>query len=233
MKMIKNLLLIIFILLMFSCSNKGNNNATNESEINLVDYTILKEIIYDKPIKTQVHLDVLLRSENISEYEVRTLLNFLYEKTKYRKGFEYHDNPTNIYIYVYGSKEKAKAEMGQWIGMVAKGYDEEFPEIRISEKQLKSLTILPEEKFGLSNKQRIDIWNKLIKAEDRAEIEAEKRYPIDNANLTREDIKNNSKYFNSLLKQYEKEIAKEFNIELAIEDSITIEGIKKGWSFPR
>ncbi len=230
--MIKILLLIIFVLLMFSCSNKGNNNSTNNGEINLVDYTILKETIYDKPIKTQVQLDVLLTSKNINEYEVRTLLNYLYEKTKYRKGFEYHNNPTNIYIYVYDSKEKAKAEMGQWIGMVAKGYDEEFPEIRISEKQLKSLTILPEEKFGLSNKQRIDIWNELIKAEDRAEIEAEKRYPLDSADLTREDMKNNSKYFNSLLKQYEIEIAKEYNVELAITDSISIEGLKKGWAFP-
>ncbi len=228
----KSLILIILIqMLLTCCTDNIDRNSTNNN-LNILDYRILEETIFDKPVKTQIQLDVMLQSKNASETEIRDLLKYLYDQTRSRSGFKYHNNPTNIYIYVYGTKEKANAEMGQWVGMVAKGYDEEFPEIRISEKQLKSLTILPEKKFGLSKKQRIDIWNKLIKAEDKAEIEAEKRYPLDSADLTREDMKNNSEYYDIILKQYSKEIAKEYSIELAIEDSITIEGLKKGWAFP-
>ena len=227
MKTIKIILILIIGFIISNCSN----NQTKTTE--LLKHSILKDDVYDAPIKTQVQLDVLIEDIAITETKVRDLLNHLYNKAIKRTGFKHHNNPTNVYIYVYTSKEKAESGMGQWIGMVSKSYDDTQPDINISETQLKSLSLKSEKRFGISENKRLEIWNKSILIEDRAQKEADAKYPLDKAGITMEDIKNNGALNNKLKEKYEKELSLEYGIESAIIDSIVVEGLTKGWPFPK
>lgn len=66
-----------------------------------------------------------------------------------------------------------------------------------------------------------------------AQEEADNKYPLDNVGITMEDIKRNGAYNERLKEKYEKVLATEFGIDIAIIDSIGIEGLKKGWPFPQ
>ena len=152
--------------------------AAEQERIVVPQYSVLNEDVYDAPIKTQVTLKLLV-SGDISEPGLRTLLNQLYSSTKARKGFKYHDSPTNIYIYAFTSKERAESGMGQWIAMLQKNYDDVEPTISINERQITQLGAKPEERFGLSEEKRKEIWKEHVLVEDRARKEAEEQYPLD------------------------------------------------------
>lgn len=137
------------------------------------NYSILNKKIYDTPIKTQVTLKVLV-SGKISESGLRGLLNQLYSSTKAMGGFKYHDFPTNIYIYMFTSKERAESAL--WIAMLAKNYGGK-PAISIYTPQIVQLGEKPKEHFGLSEKKRKEIYEKLVLIEDRANKTADKQYP--------------------------------------------------------
>jgi hypothetical protein len=221
--------LTLIITIGIALTNCSNSTQTKS----ILKHTILKNEVNDIPIKTQVQLDVLITDTAITKQKVSDLLTFLYDKTAKRTGFKYHTNPTNIYIYAYTSKEKAESGMAQWIGMISKSYDDVQPKIDISDTQLNSLTLKPVEKFGLSEDIRLEIWNKSIKVEDRAQKEADMKYPLDKAGITQDDIKKNGALNDKLKAKYEKELAAEYGISVAIIDSIGLEGMTKGWPFPK
>jgi len=170
----------------------------------LIKHSILKDDLYDAPVKTQVQLDVLIEETEISEMQVRELLNHLYFMVSNRVGFKYHKNPTNIYIYTYSSKDKLTSGTGQWVGMISKGYGDTQPNLKISKKQLESLLLVPEKKFGLSETIRIEIWNEIFFVEDRAQIEADKKYSLDKAGISIDDIQSNVELARKLKKKYTK-----------------------------
>jgi hypothetical protein len=153
-------------------------SANKEEKIVMPKYSVLDEEIYDAPIKTQVGLTILVSGE-ISEPGLRALLNKLYFSIKARRGFKYHDSPTNIYIWAFTSKERFEAGMGQWIAMLEKSYYDVEPTIRINERQIAQLSAKPEQRFGLSEEKRKEIWKELVLLERRARKEAKERYPID------------------------------------------------------
>ena len=212
-------------LILSYCSNKDKKET-------LLSYTILKNEVYDAPVKTQVTINLLITDTVITEQKVRELLTSLYDKTKERTGFKYHTHPTNIFIYAYVTKEKAISGQGQWIGMISKSFDDKQPKIDISEIQFQSLILKPVEKFGLSMKLRLEIWNKIFKIEDNAQKQADIKYPLDKADITMEDIKKNGVLGDKLIGKYKKELCLEYAIDIKIVDSIGVEGIIKGWSIP-
>lgn len=227
----KSNFILFLILLELTLTNCGSNSSKNT--ISILEHSIHNEDIYDAPIKTQVTLDVIINTKEITKQNIKNLLTSLYEKTKKRTGFKHHKNPTNIFIYAYTTKEKAESGMGQWVGMISKSYSEINPKINISEKQLNSLNEVDEEKWGLSQKQRLEVWNKIIHLEDKSQKEADAQYPLDKAGITMTDINKNTDLMRKLKNKYETELAKEYGIENSIIDSVGIEGIKKGWAFPK
>ena len=237
MKTIRLTLILIIGLLIANCTNSSKKDKIEQRKevkpVSLLDHTILENEVYDASIKTQVQLDVLILDKVITEKRIRDLLTSLYDKTINRSGFKYHTNPTNVYIYVYTSKEKAESGMGQWIGMISKSYSDTHSKIDVSKIQLNSLKLKPIPKFGLSSSLRIEIWNKSIKNEDKAQKMADKKYSLEKAGITMEDIKQNITMSDKLKVKYKKEMAAEYGIEIAIIDSIGIEGITKGWPFPK
>ena len=159
-------------------SSVASTRTVEQKKIVISNYTILDEDIYDAPIKTQVTLKILVSGE-ISQPGLRALLNQIYSSTKARRGFKHHDSPTNVYIYAFTSKERAESGMGQWVAMLQKSYNDVKATISINERQIAQLGAKPEERFGLSEKKRKEIWKELVLVEDRARKEAEGRYPLD------------------------------------------------------
>jgi len=224
------LTIAVLSLTIIYCGNKTSENSKKE---NVLKYSIHKENIYDAPIKTQVTLDVIIEDKELNVQKIKDLLNHLYDKTIKRSGFKYHNNPTNIYIYVYTSKEKAESGMGQWVGMISKSYDDNKPKINIKEKQVNTLTEEPNNRWGLTQEQRKEIWDKIIRLEDKAQKEADKKYPLDKPGITQDDVRKNTDLMRELKKKYENELAKECGVKRTVIDSIGLEGLKKNWAFPK
>jgi len=208
------------------------------TEATLPKYTVLDEDIYDAPIKAQVAIDLLV-SKDISKEGLTALLKHLYEKNRQRGGFKYHKKPTNIYIYAYPSREHADSGSGQWVGMLAKSYDDPKPKITVNEEFLARLREKPEEKFGLTESKRRSIFSEIVKVEDRAWQEAEKKYPDLNpgdqgysrtAGL--EQMKRSVDFMNELVDKYEDELATKHGLTREQLNEIGIEGAIKNWPMP-
>lgn len=237
MKSIKFTFILFIGLFLTNCTHNTKTNSKTETKKetkteSLLNYTILKEELYDAPVKTQVVLKILISDTAITEGKIRKLLTSLYDKTIKKTGFKYHSNPTNIFIYTYTSKEKSESG-GLWIGMISKSYYDTQPKIDISDTQLNSLTLKLVKKFGVSESARIEIWSKSIKNEDRADKEANIIYPLNKADITIKDYQKNGAISDKLLEKYNKKLAVKYGITLALIDSIGVEGITKGWPFPK
>jgi hypothetical protein len=230
-------LILVSIWFVEPTGNTGKQKAKKpikaETLKNLLKHSIHKEDVYEAPIKTQVILVVLIEDKEMDEQKIKDLLNHLYDKTIKRSGFKHHAHPTNIFIYAYTSKDKAESGRGQWVGMISKSYSDKNPKIDISDTQLNALTEVAENRWGLTQKQRQEVWDKIIRLEDKAQNEANKIYPLDKPGITLDDVRKNGALMDKLKEKYENELAKEYGVGKAIIDSVATEGLKKGWAFPR
>jgi hypothetical protein len=227
------LILTTTILSLFSINCQGNISDKSNTPNDLLKYSIIKEDIYEIPLKTQVTLNVLISDKEIDKQKIKDLLNHLYKKTSTRTGFKHHKHPTNIYIYAFTSKDKANSGMGQWVGMISKSGFDASPTIDISERQLESLKDVAEDRWGLPFNRRQEIWGKMVLSEDKAQKEADKKYPLDQANITEDNMRKNVELRDELEIKYKTEIASEYGVDIAIIDSVTIEGLMNGWAFPK
>ena len=80
---------------------------TSSKALGLISHFIHDEEVYDQPVKTQIALDVVVEDENVTENQIKDLLNSLYSNSISRTGFKHHKHPTNVFIYIYSSKAKA------------------------------------------------------------------------------------------------------------------------------
>lgn len=183
---------------------------TQAEKIVMPQYTVLNEDIFDDIfngvyIKTQYELSILVSGE-ITEQGLRALLNELYSKMQLKR-FENRRNPTHFVIWAYTSKEYAESDSGQQIAMLTKLGDRDI-KISFNERQMAQIGVKPEEKVGLSEAQRREIWNEIVKAEDRTT--------------------------NGILSQKEKnDLAKKYGLTLEQLQEIRIEGLTKDWPFPK
>lgn len=198
----------------------------------ILKHTIHEEELYDAPIKTQVMQHVIITESQINEQRVNALLNMLYNKAIKRTGFRFHFNPTSVYIYVYTSQEKAASGAGQWIGMISKSHVDTGPHITISDTQMKSLSEIKEEKWGIPYLTRQKIWIDLILSEDRAVNEADQKYSHIRRRLTQQEIREIIEYSDQLRDTYFKEVAAKYGTKMEIMDSVSVEGRDNGWPFP-
>jgi hypothetical protein len=72
---------------------------------------------YDIAIKTQVEQHILVSSD-ITKKEAKNILMESYHEIEQRAGYKHHKTPTNIYVYLYDTEEKARAESGSWLAML-------------------------------------------------------------------------------------------------------------------
>lgn len=146
----------------------GESGPAEASETSDADlFSLVEEKIEDIPIKTQIVQHVVAtRAPTKEQLEAEVLAR--YNDARSRSGFRYHSNPTNIYIYVYGSEEQARAGQGLWIAMLAKSYsDTGGPSVLINEERLATLTAEREDRFGLSETDRKQLFAEIGVAEER------------------------------------------------------------------
>lgn len=163
----------------------------------LPTYDVVDSDIYDAPIKTQITFQAVV-SGTITEQGLKQLLEKLYDEANATRGLTYHGGkPTHVFIYLYTSRDHFKSGMGQWIAMLSKIGDDSRIDTKIRTELIALLHAKPEVKHGLSESTRKEIFQDSIKAEDQANAEAERRYPLeperamkagDELKLTRETL---------------------------------------------
>jgi len=214
-------------------------SKVNKEKVVLPKYSILDEDVYDAPVKTQVELNILV-SGKITEPGLKALLNSLYSSIKVRKGFKYHEHPTNIYIYAFTSKERFESGMGLWVAMLQLSPGDNRQTIIINERQISQIGAEPEEKLGLSEATRKQIWIEIVKAEDRATKDAEQRYPLPSPSkpgysqsAARKRIEQQIDLQWKLNDKYKNELAKKHGLTLEQLKEIGTEGVTKEWPMPK
>lgn len=138
-----------------------------------VTYTVVDEEIYDAPIKTQIAQDIVVSGvPTKANLEAEMLKR--YRVAKARHGFRYHNPANAIYIRVYGTKQYSHGRKGSWIGMVAmQPSDKGEPSVLVDDKRLAALSQVPKERFGLSERERMQVFWEITVAEARARRETE------------------------------------------------------------
>ena len=187
-----------------------------------VSYTVVEETVSDKPIKTQIEQHVLAaRIPTTTQLETELLRR--YQAALTRGGFRYYNLATNIYIYIYGSQEQARARQGLWIGMIARGpLDKSDPRPVVDQGRLSALSSKPEERFGLSEDERKAAFREIVAAEDRATDEAMAEIPDT-------DIMKQIALERELQARYKRAVARKYRVTDDQLTGIGIEGVKKGW----
>jgi hypothetical protein len=220
---------VVFLLSILTIAILGFGQGSNIE--GLLTYSILEDKVSDTEIKTQVKIKLLITGKNMTEQRIRELLTDLYQKTIKRTGFKYSTHPTNVFIYAFTSKEKSESGT-QWIGMIAKTYSQSNPTISISDTQMKSLTLKPENKFGLTEKVRMEIFRESIKCRQRAQKEATAKYPQTDPNTALVEAEKWNALSDKVKANCLNELAKKYGITLSTIDSIQDEGFDKGWTVP-
>ncbi len=161
----------------------------------------------------------ILVSGNINEENLEALLRQQFDSVMKRRGFQYHDAPTNVYIYTYDTKEKAQAGQGLWLAMLQMSpSDEGEPKVTVWKEKIARIGQEPEEKFGLSEEQRKQVFKEIAAAELRATDEAIEREPS--------DINKQIDLERELTEKYKNELAQKYNLSRDQLDAISLEGVQ-------
>jgi len=129
-------------------------------------------------MKAQVKIDAIVSGE-INKRSLEKQLQDLYTSESKSSEFKFHQFPTHIFIFFYTEENYILAGMGQWIAtlrQIGAGTD---PVIDFNERQLEHFQSLTEEKFGLIESQRKEVFNRIVLAERKASEEADGYYPLD------------------------------------------------------
>lgn len=259
MEELKTCFIIIFLsLLLINCSNgpkqKGStesqkgkilNNlqkepttieqAKNNHKVDLIDYKIIDKKVQDKPKETQVILNALVNPDSsLLKQQLRELLDSLFKEFLNNRNYVFHEKPNSIGIYLYTSKEKSESGMGQWIARLdysrATG---SVPKIDFQEVQFKAMSEKSVVKNGLSIEKRKGIWKKYIELQDKAQKNADKRFPTYGSGSRNGNIVKNMDLVNVLIAKYKKTLAAEYKIKETEIDAIADEAMSNGWPFPK
>jgi len=201
-------------------------------------YSIVDQNLYDAPIKTQVEIHAIVLGP-ISEDSLKQILKEIYDNANAKRGFKYNNGkPSHIFIYLYSSKDHYKSKAGQWIAMLSKIGNGSQENMDVKTNLITQLTAKPETKFGLSESTRKEIFRAIVKAERRANKEAEDRFPIpfNNPSLSKEEIRNQlmrqAEENNYLMEKYKNNVAKQYRITRKQMTDIVVESFNKNWPQP-
>jgi len=192
--------------------------------------------IIDTPVKTQVTVYAVVSGE-LTESGLNDLLEKMYDEANDTRGFKYFDGkPTHVAIWFYTSEENFRSNTGQWIANLQKIREAAKPEIKVKTHLLIHHNIKPQDKHNLSESKRKEIYKALIKASDRAEAEADRRYPWPSPNdshtVATEKIRKNTEALDTLTEKYKSEVAKRYGITQEQRKEINWEGTLKEWPMP-
>jgi hypothetical protein len=112
-------------------------------------------------------------------------------------------------------------------------------EISINDRQLNDTDSRPENKSGLSETKRKEVFQALVRAQDRAAREAANRYPMPNPvprNYSTEGARRlleaRARLQDTLRERYENELLTSYNITRSDLEAISEEAFVKDWPLP-
>lgn len=173
----------------------------------IMQYRIHRCEVYDTPLKTQLAVDLIVE-DSLKEEKLRILLRALYGEAANLSGFKNSVHPTHVGIYAYASEAHLKAGMGQWVAMLNKTPQVPEPEILVNKHNIEATMRPAEDRFGMSEEQRLAIWNEIVLDGDRA---------IARGDLTR---------------SYRDVLARKHNLTRDQIEEIADEGMEKNWPLP-
>lgn len=217
-------------------------SSTNSSASPLTS-TVLDEQVFEIPQKTSVTLAISI-SGNITREGLTKLLNDVYSQTRQRSGFKYHMHPTNVLIFAYRTREHFKSDAGLWIAKLADdsgAIGQTGPvTIDFDDKQLAQVGAQPEEKAGLSEDKRKQIYKEIVAGEDKAARVAEQKYGLSEAQMRRTSqdkilgaIKKQNEHEESLSNKSKNDLAAKYKLSREQLDEIANEGLEKRWAMAK
>lgn len=185
--------------------------------------SVVVEDDVDTQIKAQIEQRISVAGK-VTEGQLRAFLEERYQELSERGGFTHYDGPTNIYIYVFGSEERAEDGGAGWMGAVMKGSSDEEPRIQAKTDQIEDYNQGPETRLELEEEKRKEIFKAIVRAEDRAMEAAQNEYP--------NDLDQQADVRRKLENKYRAEVREKYGITEAVQDSITAEALEKRWPLP-
>jgi len=209
------LIYILFLLTLNGCESSEKSA--------LPHYVIVDQDVYDAPINTQVARYILV-SGTIDKINLRNLLESQYVILMKKDDFKYHKNPTHVFVYLYDQEDNAKSSQGQLIAMLQKTPYDQIYKITIREDLIK---LRDEQKpqvkrFGLSERERRQIYKEYISTESRSMYDALSKEP--------DNFKKQAKLGDELMEEYKNQLAKKYNLTRNQLEEIGNEGFKNNWS---
>jgi len=187
-------------------------------------YWALPDQVYDSPAKVQV-VRLLVLNGPASRKEIEHFIRHEYKSISKKSGFAHAEHPTHIGIYLFDTEKKAKAGQSLWLGMLwSPDTSKPMPDIEVNQIRLKNAWSKAEDRFGLSEAQRKKVFEELVPAEDRANKEAERRFPT--------DFKKQATYSQELEAKYTAEVAEKYKLTEEQLSKISVEAFEKGWPLP-
>jgi hypothetical protein len=205
----------------------------------MLTYDVLDRDTYDAPIKTQIELHAVV-SGTLTELGLKQLLQKLYDEANATRGFKYHGGtPTHVFIYLYTSRDHFKSGMGQWIAMLSKVGEGSRVDTQVRTDLIAQLDAKPEVKHGLPESKRKEIFRAIVAAEDRADADAQRMYPLPDPlkpgysqARASEQIMKQAEALNALTEKYRAQVAKRYGITEEQLQDISVEAIEKNWPMP-
>lgn len=153
--------------------------AQTKPDVLLPTYNVVDRDTYDAPIKTQVELHAVVWG-TLTELGLKQLLQKLYDEANATRGFTFHGGkPTHVFIYLYTSLDHFKSGMGQWIAMLSKVGEDANIDTLVKTELISKIDAKPEVKHGLSEAKRKEVFLAIVRADARANAEAEQTYPLE------------------------------------------------------
>jgi hypothetical protein len=198
------------------------------------------EVLNDEPSemvgKAQIAQDILLKGIATKD-QLTALLHHLFDQAMQRTGFRFRTHPNAVYICVFESHEHYHGSYS-WLARLAynENAGDEVPHIDICEPALEALGH-PEVKFGLTEKQRKEIFWELVVLEDRARQEAEALYPLPRGGefsrvLWRDALEKQNVHAEQRREEWEAVLRGQYGVTKEQAEAISVEGGMKHWPMP-
>jgi DNA-directed RNA polymerase subunit RPC12/RpoP len=217
-------------------SSRSSEAIQTKPRSSLPKYEVVDRDTHESPIKSQIEVHAVV-SGKITEGGIREMLNKLYAEAQTARGFKYNrGRPSHILVYVYTSQEHFESGRGQHIAMLSKMGNDARADITVKSDVIKQLGMKPEVKYGLSESERRAIFKLIGKAEDRANAEAQRLYPVPDllspgysqTQAETQSLKQMEKG-DRLREKYTEEIAHRYGITVEELQQIGFEGLRKNW----
>ncbi len=209
-------------------------NRDKASKEGTVEYVLLTDKSYEDSGTAKVIWEILIKSK-VTRQNLTVLLEKLYAQAV-NTEFKHHDKARVIDIKAFMSKEHAESGMAQWVAWMSMTPSRPMPSILFDERQIGVPANADSSIQDIPEANRREIWNALIRAEDRASQEAERLHPdpLPNGSDTYlEVLKIRRERDKSLQVKYHQEIETKYGIGAEQLKLIGDEGLRKSWPFPR